>query len=99
MQDEPDTVDDQDPNPVRDGDGPSVSSDELERLTEHVTQLEAALLTRDIIGQAKGILMERHRITEEEAFDRLRKASQHMNRKLRDLAEELVRTGDSERSG
>jgi AmiR/NasT family two-component response regulator len=42
--------------------------------------------------------MERHRITEEEAFDRLRTASQRMNRKLRDLAEELARTGDWERS-
>jgi hypothetical protein len=54
MHDEPDTVGDQDPNPALDGDGASVSSDELERPTEHVTQLEAALLTRDIIGQAKG---------------------------------------------
>ncbi len=55
--------------------------------------LRRAIAGRDVIGQAKGILMERHRITADEAFVRLSKASQNTNRKLADLAAELVETG------
>jgi AmiR/NasT family two-component response regulator len=99
VQDELETVGDRDPNPALDGHGSAAADREIERLTEHVAGLEVALLTRDIIGQAKGILMERYRITADEAFDRLRTASQHKNRKVRDLAEELASTGDWELSG
>jgi transcriptional regulator with GAF, ATPase, and Fis domain len=53
-------------------------------------QLRAALASREIIGEAKGIIMERQTCSREEAFDILRRASQRENRKLRDLAEELV---------
>jgi GAF domain-containing protein len=53
-------------------------------------QLRAALASREIIGEAKGIIMERQTCTRDEAFDILRRASQRENRKLRDLAEELV---------
>jgi transcriptional regulator with GAF, ATPase, and Fis domain len=53
-------------------------------------QLRAALVSREIIGEAKGIIMERQTCTRDEAFDILRRASQRENRKLRDLAEELV---------
>lgn len=56
-------------------------------------QLAAALASRDVIGQAKGILMERYKITGERAFLVLAHASQHANRKLADIADELVRTG------
>ena len=38
--------------------------------------LRRARMTRDVIGQAKGILMERFRITPDDAFDVLRHASQ-----------------------
>jgi hypothetical protein len=55
--------------------------------------LREALQSRDVIGQAKGILMEREKVTAEEAFELLRKTSQKVNRKLRDLAEELATTG------
>ena len=48
------------------------------------------------IGMAVGILMERHRLTEEQAFDRLRDLSQRRNVKLRDLAEQMIYTGDFE---
>jgi len=98
VQDALETVSDWEPDPALDGRGSAASDGELERLTEHVAGLETALLTRDIIGQAKGILMERYRITADEAFDRLRTASQHKNRKVRDLAEELASTGDWEPS-
>ena len=55
---------------------------------------EIAIEHRTIIGQAEGILMERFRITAEEAFDRLRTASQHTNRKVNALAAELAGTGE-----
>ena len=61
-------------------------------------QLKEALASRDIIGQAKGILMERENITADQAFDMLRRASQRSNVKLRDLAEQLARIhGDGPR--
>lgn len=58
--------------------------------TDH---LEAALVSREVIGQAQGILMERERITATQAFDLLRRSSQQLNLKLRDVAQELVDTG------
>ncbi len=58
-----------------------------------VGELSKAIETRDVIGQAKGILMERNRLTADQAFDVLRRASQRLNRKLRDLADELATTG------
>jgi hypothetical protein len=56
--------------------------------------LREALQSRDVIGQAKGILMERFKVTADDAFNRLRFASQRMNVKLRDLARELTETGE-----
>ena len=53
-------------------------------------QLRKAVDTREVIGVAKGIFMERQSCTRDEAFDLLRRASQRENRKLRELAEELV---------
>ena len=59
----------------------------------HDEQMEHALASRDLIGQAKGILMAKEGVTAEHAFDMLRRASQRLNVKLRDLAEEVARTG------
>jgi hypothetical protein len=56
--------------------------------------LHQALLSRDVIGQAKGILMERLKITPEDAFDFLSRASQHLNLKLREVARRLAETGE-----
>ncbi|GAB3684609.1 GAF and ANTAR domain-containing protein [Angustibacter aerolatus] len=55
--------------------------------------VRTALANRDLIGQAKGILMERFRLTADEAFALLVRASQDTNRKLRDVASELAHTG------
>jgi AmiR/NasT family two-component response regulator len=57
-----------------------------------VDDLNLALETRSMIGQAMGILMERYRISPEHAFDFLTRTSQESNTKLRDVAAELVRT-------
>lgn len=57
-------------------------------------QLKAAMDAHSVIGQAQGILMERHKFTAGQAFDRLRKVSMNLNRKLRDVARDLSETGD-----
>ncbi|MCZ2813119.1 GAF and ANTAR domain-containing protein [Modestobacter sp. VKM Ac-2979] len=56
--------------------------------------LEVALQSRAVIDQAKGILMERHKFTADQAFQFLAHTSQGLNRKLRDVAEHLVQTGE-----
>jgi GAF domain-containing protein len=56
-------------------------------------QMRQALTNRDVIGQAKGILMERHRITPDKAFAVLSERSQRVNRKLVDVARRLAETG------
>lgn len=56
--------------------------------------LRTALQSRECIGQAVGILMERHRITASQAFDLLVYVSQRTHRKLRDLAKWVVATGE-----
>jgi GAF domain-containing protein len=63
------------------------------RNRQDLTQLRIVMLSRASIEQAKGILMERHKSTEDEAFSMLTRASQRTNTKLRDVAAELTRTG------
>jgi GAF domain-containing protein len=53
-------------------------------------QLTEALQSRDVIGQAKGILMERRGLGADEAFELLRRTSQNMNMKLREVAATLA---------
>ncbi|GAB3307827.1 GAF and ANTAR domain-containing protein [Geodermatophilus aquaeductus] len=60
---------------------------------QQLENVTSALVNRDIIGQAKGILMERLRITSDQAFAVLAKVSQDTNRKLSAVAEDLARTG------
>src|SRR3954451_14085495 len=56
--------------------------------------LQTALETRAVIDQAKGILMERHKLTADQAFQVLAQASMKTNRKLRVVAADLVHTGE-----
>ena len=67
----------------------------LARVAEHeqVAQLRQAVTSDRMIGTAIGLLMGTRRISEAEAFDLLRVVSQHTNRKLRDVAVEVVRHG------
>jgi AmiR/NasT family two-component response regulator len=55
--------------------------------------LQSALESRAVIDQAKGILMERHKLTDDQAFQVLARISMQNNIKLRVVAEELVLTG------
>jgi len=66
---------------------------------QRVANLHEALLTRELIGQAKGILMERERITGTQAFDVLRRASQHLNIKVLEVARTLIETGEAPPTG
>jgi len=66
---------------------------------KRVASLHEALLTRELIGQAQGILMERERITGPQAFDVLRRASQHLNIKVREVARTLIETGEAPPTG
>jgi GAF domain-containing protein len=59
----------------------------------HFENVSSALVNRDVIGQAKGILMERFKITSDQAFTVLAKVSQDTNRKVSAVAEDLARTG------
>ncbi|MEU4805647.1 GAF and ANTAR domain-containing protein [Actinosynnema sp. NPDC023587] len=61
--------------------------------------LAEAVQTRDLIGQAKGILMERYKLTADQAFGLIVRASQHTNTRVRDLAERLAHTGQLTPSG
>lgn len=64
-----------------------------------LSNLHEALLTRELIGQAQGILIEREHITGDKAFDVLRRASQHLNVKVREIARTLVETGEAPVTG
>jgi hypothetical protein len=56
----------------------------------HATQFRSALASRDIIGQAKGMLMERYHIDAGEAFNLLRKLSQQSNIPVTQISRRLV---------
>jgi PAS domain-containing protein/putative methionine-R-sulfoxide reductase with GAF domain len=58
------------------------------------SNLRTGLITRQEIGQAVGILMERHRLTASAAFEVLVEASQSAHLKLRDIAARVVETGE-----
>ena len=66
--------------------------EELVALREEADSLAEALAARKAIERAKGLLMEREGLTEQEAFTRLRKASQISGRPLKVVAEALVAT-------
>ena len=63
------------------------------RATSDVANMRQAMVSRATIEQAKGILMERYKITSDQAFTLLTHASQRSNVKLRDIAEELASPG------
>jgi AmiR/NasT family two-component response regulator len=63
---------------------------QFEALRREVNDLREALEARKVIERAKGILMRRLNLTEEEAFRRLQKQSQDTNRKLAQVAEAII---------
>lgn len=61
-----------------------------QKMSQLVDQLNQAIESRDVIGQAKGVLMEREGIDADEAFAKLRRLSQSHNMKLRDVARRVA---------
>ena len=70
------------------------ANDALSVEVERLENLHGALASRQVIGRAEGILMQRELITADQAFDLLRRASQQLNTKLREVAQVVVDTGD-----
>jgi AmiR/NasT family two-component response regulator len=66
--------------------------DELQALRAETASLTEALAARKVIERAKGLLMEKESLTEQQAFERLRKASQVSQRPLQVIAEAVVAT-------
>jgi len=66
----------------------------LEVENKRLHDLEGALASRQVIGRAEGVLMQRELITADQAFTLLRRASQHLNIKLREVAQRVVDTGE-----
>jgi AmiR/NasT family two-component response regulator len=69
------------------------ASRELLAARETIRQLTEALDTSRDIGAATGILMSQFGVTQEQAFDLLRRVSQNRNIKLRDIARDVIYTG------
>ena len=65
----------------------------FERLTSQIEQLTAALRTSRRIGIAVGIMIERNQVTAEHAFLVLADESQRTQRRLVEIADDLIRTG------
>jgi len=70
--------------------------EELAALREEAESLSEALAARKVIERAKGLLMSKENLSEEEAFARLRKASQVSGRPLRVVAEAVLATFGSQ---
>ena len=70
----------------------SARHDELAALREEADSLAEALATRKLVERAKGLLMDKEGLTEQEAFARLRRASQISGRPMRVVAEALIAT-------
>jgi hypothetical protein len=87
-------------DPLVPEDHDEIKSEELAALEREVDGLKTALGTRTLIGKAIGVIIEREGVNETEAFEMLKRMSQHSNVKLRDvaarLAEEAQPTGKEE---
>jgi len=65
----------------------------VDELADRQANLERAIESHRAIGQAVGILVERHRVTPGQAFQQLRHASQARNIRLREIAQRVIETG------
>lgn len=68
----------------------SILADENRRLQEEALEMKRQLEARKLVERAKGILMQRHSLTEEEAYLKLRNDSRRSRRAMRDLAEQII---------
>jgi response regulator NasT len=68
--------------------------EELSAVREEADSLAEALAARKVVERAKGLLMEREKLSEQAAYERLRKASQLAGKPIRVVAEALIATLD-----
>lgn len=72
-------------------------SEQNARLLEETQEMKRQLETRKLVERAKGILQYKYKITEEEAYLRLRNESRRLRRPMRDLAEAIILSEDLSR--
>lgn len=75
----------------------SMLAEENARLQEETAEMKRQLETRKLVERAKGILQMRYKLTEEEAYLRLRNESRRLRRPMRDLAEAIILAEDLSR--
>jgi uroporphyrinogen-III synthase len=75
----------------------SVLAETNARLREETEEMKRQLETRKLVERAKGILQSRYKLTEEEAYLRLRNESRRLRRPMRDLAEAIILAEDLSR--
>ena len=72
---------------------------ELDAVRGEADSLADALATRKLVERAKGVLMEREGLSEQDAFTRLQRASQASGRPMKVVAEALIATFGTEEQG
>ncbi len=68
---------------------------DLHRKDERIGELEQQLETRKLVERAKGLLMEREGLSEEEAFRRIQREARRTRRTMREVAQEILRQGST----
>lgn len=63
---------------------------QIQSQSKEIDDLKEALETRKVIERAKGILMDRHGMSEEEAFKRIHFQARNQNKKMREIAESII---------
>lgn len=67
---------------------------QIQGQSKEIDRLRDAIETRKLIERAKGILMDRHRMTEEEAFRRIHFQARNQNRKMKEIAQSIITAAD-----
>jgi response regulator NasT len=67
---------------------------QIQSQTKEIEELKETLETRKLIERAKGILMDRHHMSEEEAFKRIHFQARNQNKKMREIAQSIITAAD-----
>jgi len=67
---------------------------EFRSLEDKVTSLEDQLITRKVVERAKGVLMEKQGLSEQEAFRKIQRASMNARKSMREVAEAILLTNE-----
>lgn len=67
---------------------------QMQNQSKEIDDLKEQLETRKLIERAKGILMDRHHMSEEEAFKRIHFQARNQNKKMREIAQSIITAAD-----